>query len=156
MEHSEFFVRLRNLFEKLPGIGPRQANRFIWALLDFNEKELKHFGAAVLEISKRMRRCNVCFRVFPLQDSETTCSFCADASKRDRDAIMVVEHDSDLLNVEKSCMYRGLYHVLGDVLDPLDENKIVRERIKALYERLARVPGKRLDLKERATIQIIL
>ncbi|HEY4497593.1 MAG TPA: toprim domain-containing protein [Candidatus Paceibacterota bacterium] len=136
MEHSQFFVGLRKLFEKFPGIGPRQANRFIWAMLDFSPDEQKVLGETILALQSRMRRCDVCFRVFPVSDSETLCSFCLPSSKRDRALLMVVEHDSDLLNVEKSGIYHGLYHVTGGTLDPLQEYSVVRERIKALYERI--------------------
>src|SRR3989344_8758810 len=138
MEHSQFFVGLRKLFEKFPGIGPRQANRFIWAMLDFSPDEQKVLGETILALQSRMRRCDVCFRVFPVSDSETLCSFCLPSSKRDRALLMVVEHDSDLLNVEKSGIYHGLYHVTGGTLDPLQEYSVVRDRIKTLYERLAK------------------
>lgn len=138
MEHSQFFVGLRKLFEKFPGIGPRQANRFIWAMLDFAPDEQKLLGETILALPSRMRRCDVCFRVFPVSDSETTCSFCSSSSKRDHCMLMIIEHDSDLLNIEKAGIYRGLYHVLGGPLDPLQEQSIVRDRIKALYERLSR------------------
>lgn len=138
MEHSQFFIGLRKLFEKFPGIGPRQANRFIWAMLDFTPDEQKLLGEAILALPLRMRRCNLCFRVFPVSDSEKTCSFCSSSSKRDHRMLMIIERDSDLLNVEKAGIYRGLYHVLGGPLDPLQEQSAVRDRIKALYERLSR------------------
>lgn len=136
MEHSQFFIGLRKLFEKFPGIGPRQANRFIWAMLDFAPDEQKSLGEAILALPSRIRRCNTCFRVFPVSDSEKTCSFCLPSSKRDHTILMVIERDSDLLNIEKAAIYRGLFHVLGGPLDPLQEHSIVRDRIKALYERL--------------------
>ncbi len=137
MEHSQFFTSLRKLFEKFPGIGPRQANRFIWALLDFSEEEQKELVGAIATLPKHMRRCDVCFRAFTVKDSEHTCSFCGPHSRRDHGKLMVLERDSDLLNVEKAGIYHGLYHVLGGALDPLDENSIVRERIKKLYERFS-------------------
>ena len=138
MEQSQFFTRLRRLFEQFPGIGPRQANRFIWTLLDFDPAEQKQLGEAILGLSKQMQRCNVCMRVFPVHNHEATCSFCLPESHRDHEKIMVVEHDNDLLNIEKTKLYGGLYHVLGGALDPLDENGVVRERIKKLYERVER------------------
>ena len=136
MEQSQFFTQLRRLFEQFPGIGPRQANRFIWTLLDLGPESQKELSNAILDISKQMHRCDVCMRVFPSQATSTTCSFCAPKSNRDKNKIMVLEHDSDLLNVEKTKLYSGLYHVLGGALDPMDEHGVVRERIKKLYERL--------------------
>lgn len=160
MEHSQFFIKIRALFEKFPGIGPRQANRFIWTLLDFTSEEQKQLGEAILDLHKQMCRCNICMRIFPLlrpseEDSSwqalTTCSFCVQESHRDHAHIMVVEHDNDLLNIEKTKLYSGLYHVLGGTLDPLDENNVVRERIKKLYERLSR--GKTSDVPETSDVE---
>ena len=120
MEHSQYFIALRKLFEKLPGIGPRQANRFIWALLDFVPGDQTKFGSLILDLPNQMRRCAVCFRVFPIREKETVCSFCTPQTLRD-----------------KTKLYNGLYHVIGGPLDPLEEENIVRNRIKALYERVA-------------------
>ncbi len=136
MEISQYFIELRKLFERLPGIGPRQANRFIWALLDFDADSQKKLGQAILDLPMHMQRCTVCFRVFPIQNSEKVCSFCAENTSKDKSKIMVLEHDSDLLNIEKTKIYSGLYHVLGGPLDPLEEHSAVRNHIKALYERV--------------------
>lgn len=136
MEHSQYFIALRALFEKLPGIGPRQANRFIWALLDFDPEDQKKLGQALLELPRQMRRCEVCFRVFPVRDQETICSFCSPQSPRDKSKLMVLEYDSDLLTMDKTRLYNGLYHIIGGPLDPLEEESVVRDRIKALYERV--------------------
>ena len=137
MEISQYFIELRKLFERRPGIGPRQANRFIWALLDLDNEEQKKFGQAVLDLPKHMRRCAVCFRVFPVRDAETTCSFCLPQTSRDKTKLMVLEEDSDLLNIEKTKLFHGLYHVIGGPLDPLDNASVVRDRIKALYARVS-------------------
>jgi len=140
-----WFEDLKKLLEKLPGVGPRQAGRFIWALLDFSGDEQQKLSKAIAELSKHLKRCGTCFRAFspplnPLLSKEGrggTCSFCLPTSKRDHTKIMVVEKDNDLLNIEKSGAYGGFYHVLGGMIDPLDENPIVRERIKKLYERIS-------------------
>lgn len=137
MEISQYFIELRKLFERLPGIGPRQANRFIWALLDFDSEEQKKFGQAILDLPQHMRRCNICFRVFPVRDTETVCSFCLPQTSRDKTKLMILEEDSDLLNIEKTKLFHGLYHVIGGPLDPLENKSVVRDRIKELYDRIA-------------------
>lgn len=138
-----FFHTLRKLLEKLPGIGPRQANRFLWAMLDFSEEEQKDLARAIAELPLHLKRCASCWRAFSVKaaapqksQDEKNCSFCWENSKRERTKIMVVEKDNDILNIERSGTYEGLYHVLGGMIDPLDENPVVRERIKKLYERL--------------------
>lgn len=137
MEHSQYFIALRRLFEKFPGIGPRQANRFIWALLDFNSEDQQKLGQSILDLSKQMRRCEVCFRVFPVRSEESICSFCAVSSSRNKSKLMILEHDNDLLNIEKTKLYDGPYHVLGGTFDPLEESAVVRDRIKALFDRVS-------------------
>lgn len=141
--HSDYFQELRSLFEKLPGIGPRQAARFIWAMLDFAPEERKKISELIVVLDKRLARCVECFRAAPSEASAKEgflCSFCQPNSSRDHTKIMVVERDSDLLNIEKSKIYNGIYHVLGDVLDPLEKDDKVRRRIKKLQERVA-APG---------------
>lgn len=110
--------------------------RFIWALLDFSEDERKQFAGLILSLDQHLKRCEICFRA----SHSPVCAFCANNSKRDRSKIMVVEKDSDLITMEKSGVYNGLYHMTGGVVDALNENKIVRERIKALYERAKKPP----------------
>ncbi|MDO8523353.1 MAG: toprim domain-containing protein [bacterium] len=152
---SNFFHTLRKLLEKLPGIGPRQANRFLWAMLDFSEDEQKDLARAIAELPNHLRRCTTCWRAFSVKTNAgegKVCSFCLPAeasakagwanSKRERNKIMVIEKDNDILNIERSGAYSGLYHVLGGMIDPLDENPIVRERIKKLYERMGKNQSK--------------
>lgn len=146
MEHSQFFTELRQLFERFPGIGPRQANRFIWALVDFAPEEQKKLARAITEISQHIRRCSVCFRAFSVVHGEGMCSFCAPGSKRDLSSIMILERDNDLLTMQRAGVYGGLYHVLGGLLNPLEEDEMVRVRIKKLFERVKDSPLKQIEV----------
>ena len=128
-----YFLELRNLLEKLPGVGPRQAARYVWAFLDFNKKDREKLADLLENLDKNLRRCAECFRAF--MGIGAVCGFCSPASRREHQKIMVLERDSDLLNMEKSGIYKGLYHVLGGIIDPSDENTVTRERMKALYGR---------------------
>ena len=143
-----YFLELRNLLEKLPGVGPRQAARYVWAFLDFNKKDREKLADLLENLDKNLRRCAECFRAF--MGIGAVCGFCSPASRREHQKIMVLERDSDLLNMEKSGVYKGLYHVLGGVIDPTDENAVARERIKALYERV------NLDVGRPTSLEIIL
>lgn len=135
---TDFFNELKKLFEKLPGIGPRQAARFIWAMVDFAPEERTKISTLINSLDNHLSRCGECLRIFNKNTSGviTICSFCHQHSKRDRSKIMVVERDSDLLNIEKSGAYSGLYHVLGGTVDPLEENQKAREGIKKLHMRV--------------------
>src|SRR3989344_1747174 len=128
-----YFLELRNLLEKLPGVGPRQAARYVWSFLDFNKKDREKLADLLENLDKNLRRCAECFRAF--MGIGAVCGFCSPASRREHNKIMVLERDSDLLNMEKSGIYKGLYHVLGGIIDPSDENIVTRGRMKALYER---------------------
>ncbi len=136
---ANFFSELKKYFEKLPGIGPRQAARFIWSLVDFSADERKKFSNLILNLDQHLKKCDVCFRIFTKRNAtdeiSTACSFCSHSSHRDQSKIMVLERDSNLLNIEKTGVYKGVYFILGGVVDPLDENPVVRDRIKKLYER---------------------
>ncbi len=136
---TNYFQELKKYFEKFPGIGPRQASRFIWALLDFSDDEREKFSSLITSLDRHLNRCESCFRIFPIHDDKvsSSCSFCVKNSHRDHSKIMVVERDSDLLNIEKSGAYKGLYSVLGGLIDPLEKNELPRERIKILYGRVS-------------------
>ncbi|KKT29952.1 hypothetical protein A3G55_03270 [Candidatus Giovannonibacteria bacterium RIFCSPLOWO2_12_FULL_44_25] len=134
------FNDLKELLEKLPGIGPRQASRFIWAMLDFEPKERENMASLINSLDQHLKRCGECLRAHlatksPSGDLATVCSFCQPISNRDHSKIMVVERDSDLLNIEKSKIYGGLYHVLGGALDLLEKDEGVRKSIKFLKVR---------------------
>ena len=141
--NPDYFQELKKMIEKFPGVGPRQASRFIWALLDFEQKDREKLSALINNLDKNLVRCGACFRA----NQAKLCSFCQPNSSRDRSKIMVLERDSDFLNVEKSKIYNGLYHVLGGVIDPLESSSnLARERIKALYSRAEKVKPKEIIL----------
>ena len=150
--NSDYFQDLKKLLERFPGIGPRQASRFIWALLDFEQKDREKLSALISSLDKNLVRCGECFRAHlaaksPSGDLAAICLFCRQNSARERLKIMVVEKDSDLINIEKTKIYNGLYHVLGGVINPLESSSdLVRERIKALYSRVEALKPKEIIL----------
>lgn len=133
---NDFFSELKNFFQKLPGIGPRQASRFVYTLIDFSDEERKKMGETILSLDKYLKRCENCFRIFKLSVPTVFCSFCDENSRRDHSKIMVVEKDGDVLSFEKSGVHHGLYFVLGGLFDPLGENQNPQERIKIFSGRV--------------------
>lgn len=101
-------------FERLPGIGGRTAARLAFYLLHVPETEIKKFGEAVLGLKEGLVLCSQCKNI---SDSEI-CEICSDKT-RDQNVICVVESPLDVFSLEKVGKYRGLYHVLGGVIDPL-------------------------------------
>jgi len=117
---------------KLPGVGRRSAERMAYHLLAASEKEAMGLALAVRDLKKKLHPCKVCGAI---AEGET-CSFCSDPG-RDRASICVVETARDLLAMEQTGAYRGLYHVLGGRLSPLAGVGPEQLNIDALLARVA-------------------
>ena len=129
---------LIDLLTKLPGIGPRQAGRFAFYILK-NKEFTEELGILLRDFNQKIGFCSQCFRTREVRDSESSlCIFCRD-SKRDVSFIAIVEKEADLLNLEKTGFYQGMYHVLGGVISPLDSDSPKRLHLKHLYERIKSV-----------------
>lgn len=104
--------KLTQLFEKFPGIGPRQARRFVQYLLAASPALRQELGEAIKSLGSNTAQCKKCYRWFVKEGGKTSeCSICSDPS-RDRGTLFVVEKDADIEVVDRSG-YRGLYFVLG-------------------------------------------
>lgn len=133
---NNFFQQLKIFFQKFPGIGPRQAGRFIYTLVDFSKEDKKKMGELISSLNQYLKRCESCFRIFSVGEVENKlCGFCLGIGNRDHSKIMIVEKDSDLFNIEKTKLYNGSYFVLGKLFDPLEESGI-KERIDFLKNRI--------------------
>ena len=124
-------------FTKMPGIGPKSAQRLAFYILQASESDVKELVDALEETKKQVRYCSICFNV----TVDDPCEICRDAN-RDRTKICVVALSQDLIAIEKTREYNGLYHVLGGVISPLDGVGPENLRIKELLKRLGK------DVKE--------
>ena len=124
-------------FAKLPGIGPRQAKRFVFHLLASPATDRTRLAELIANLSKDVHQCPECLRFFN-GTSTRICSYCTD-SRRDDTLLMVVEKDQDLAAVERAGTYKGRYFVLGGVLT-LSGKGAIRERelVAAVEARLAK------------------
>lgn len=120
---------------KLPGIGPRTAERLALHLVQANPEEVRKLSAALLAARERVQSCSVCGALTETQP----CPLCAD-ERRDASLVCVVERAVDVLLVEKAGSYRGRYHVLGGRLSPLNCVEPEDLRIAELEARLGREP----------------
>lgn len=116
---------------KLPGIGRRSAERLAFHVLKSEAADAQRLAEAVLEVKRSVRHCRSCFN---LGDSER-CSICSDP-KRDRTRILVVEQPKDLIALEQTGMYKGLYHVLMGRISPLDHVGPGDLTVASLFDRI--------------------
>ena len=131
-----FSPRVENLvaqLTRLPGVGSRTAHRFAFHLLRVSKEEALALAAAIEEVKERVRFCNECGNL----TEEDLCAICLDA-RRDHSLICVVEHPADLISLERTHEFRGLYHVLGGSLSPIDGVEPEHLRIDELLRRVER------------------
>jgi recombination protein RecR len=129
--YPEPVARLIDALQRLPGIGPKTAQRLTFFLLKRPVDEVRELSEALLAVKERIVYCRVCFNV----TDQDPCRICADPS-RDHRLICVIEEPNDLLAMERTGEYRGQYHVLLGALSPLDgigpEDLKVRELLARL------------------------
>lgn len=119
-------------FERLPGIGPKTAQRLTFYLLHVPQHELERFANSLLNLKKQTVMCSICFQI-----GETDpCEICSNKA-RDTSTICVVEHPLDVLALEKSGKYHGVYHVLHGKIDPLNNIGPDEIYIKQLFDRVS-------------------
>lgn len=117
---------------KLPGVGRRSAQRIAFFMLRQPREEAASLAQSIIDVKDKIRYCRRCFNF----TDDDLCVFCRDA-RRDASVICVVEEPSDIIPIEKGGDYRGIYHVLGGALSPLDGIDPEHLRIKELIERVA-------------------
>ena len=132
--YPEPVARLIDALQRLPGIGPKTAQRLTFYLLKRPTDEVRELGDALLAMKEKITYCRVCFNV----TDEDPCRICNDP-RRDPNVVCVVEEPNDLLAMERTGEYRGRYHVLLGALSPLDG--IGPDDLK-IRELLARLEGK--------------
>ena len=128
---SEAVYRLIQEFNKLPGIGPKSAQRLTYYLLRAPDEQARLLAEALLSLKQETRLCSICFNV---TDSDP-CLICS-RQERDRSKVCVVEQPQDILAIEHTKAYSGLYHVLHGAISPTEGVGADDVRIKELMERL--------------------
>lgn len=136
--------KLTELFSKFPGIGPRQAKRFVYFLLAKNDHYSEDLVRAIESLKSEISQCSECQRFFySPEHRQAVCSICSDDT-RDNSMLMIVPRDVDLEAVEKSGSYRGYYFVLGGVVPILEKEPERRIRLSELDNKIK----KSTELKE--------
>jgi recombination protein RecR len=129
---AESIEQLAEQFAQLPGIGRKTAHRLALYILKMSHEEVVTLAQALINVKEKVRYCTVCSNI----TEADPCSICSN-TKRDRTSICVVEEPNDVLAIEKTNEFRGLYHVLGGALSPLDGIGPDDLKIKELLQRLS-------------------
>ncbi len=132
MEYTKPLARLIEFFQKFPGVGPKSAQRMAFHLLKMPLGEVQRFAQILVEAKENIHYCSKCFNM----SASDPCEICTD-SRRDSSIICVVAETKDLIAIEKTREYKGLYHVLQGTLSPLDGIGVEDIRIKELLTRIA-------------------
>lgn len=129
--YPESVVRLIEEFSKLPGIGRRSAERLAFHVLKSTRDEARRLSTAIEDVKRLVKHCAVCWNL----TDESPCRICGDP-RRDASTILVVEQPKDLIALEQTGMFRGVYHVLLGRLDPLDGVGAESLTVAALLDRI--------------------
>jgi recombination protein RecR len=132
---AEPVAKLIDEFGKLPGVGPKTASRLAYHILRSDREEAVALAEAILEVKERIVLCSTCFNI----TEHDPCPICSD-EQRDRRTICVVEEPLDVVALDRTGEYNGLYHVLHGVLSPVDGIGPDRLRIRELVARVQADP----------------
>ena len=142
------FEKLVEMFRLLPGVGYKSAVRMAFCVLDMPASQAKDFSEAILAAKEKIGHCRICQDI-----SETDlCPICSDPA-RDKSVICVVESSRDVLAIEKIHEYRGLFHVLGGLMNPMEGIGPEELRIKELLARLPAGEVKEIILATNPSIE---
>lgn len=130
-KYTKSMSRLIQALKKMPGIGPKSAERIAFHILRLPHSEAKSLAYSILKVKESIRFCKVCGNL----SEEENCEICS-GPRRDKEIICVVQQPTDIISIEKSGVFNGLYHVLGGALSPLDGIAPENLRISELLARI--------------------
>ncbi len=128
---SKYLERLTDELNKLPGIGRKTAARLAFFILEMPMEEAQKIADAIMEAKNNVKKCDICGNI----SDEEICSICNDI-ERDKSTVCVVEETRDIVAMEKSGMYKGVYHVLYGKISPLNGINAEDLNIKSLIQRV--------------------
>ena len=129
--YAEPIVRLLEELERLPGIGPKSAQRLAFHILKGDDETAQRLAEAIVEVKRQIHFCKVCFNFA----SDELCEYCADP-ERDRTGVCVVEEPRDVVAIERTGEFHGVYHVLQGAISPIDGMGPEQLRVRELILRL--------------------
>ncbi|MCH4891083.1 recombination protein RecR [Acidaminobacter sp. JC074] len=140
--------KLIDEFSKLPGIGRKTAQRLAFHVLSIREDQAFSLANAIVDAKRKTRFCSICFNITDVDP----CVFCSN-EKRDQSTICVVESSKDVIAIEKTREYKGLYHVLHGAISPMDGIGPDDIKLKELLQRLSNTEIKEIIVATNPTIE---
>lgn len=131
MSREEPIKTLMDALRRLPGVGEKTAQRFAYSIVGMTVRDARLIAQAIVEVKERIKVCSTCYNL-----TETDpCPICADP-RRDRSIICVLEDPRDLIALEKSGSFKGVYHILGGLVSPITNTGVDELRIEELRRRV--------------------
>ena len=131
MIYPKSIAALIEQFQKFPSVGPKSAQRMAFFLLRMSKVDVENFAKTVIEAKENTKTCEVCYNL----STSSPCEICS-STTRDKSTICVVSESKDLIAIEKTNEYKGMYHVLQGLISPMDGIGAEDIRIKELLNRL--------------------
>lgn len=135
MQYPKPIQNLIDKFSKFPTVGPRTASRFVFYLLSLSKDELENLVDTIKNLNKQISICSSCFNPFEKIDDYGICQICR-SPKRNKALLCVIEKEADLVSLEKTRKYQGLYFILGGLIHPLKKEELQNIRLEELKKRL--------------------
>ncbi len=148
MQYPDHLLKLIAVFKKLPGIGAKSAERFAFHLLDWPEEKLVEMSRTIEETSQKLTHCSECGC---LMDAKR-CAFCT-SSHRNPELLCIVASSKDVFLIEQTHEFRGLYHVLGGLLSPLQGMAPAPQAIENLKKRVQKLDVQEMILALDSTLE---
>ncbi|HJN62074.1 MAG TPA: recombination mediator RecR [Candidatus Parcubacteria bacterium] len=132
--YPQVIEKLIERFSKFPTIGPRTAARFVFYLMSLSQKEVEELTELIMDFKKSIKFCNFCFN--PFEGKEDLCHICKNPKNANNNLLCIVEKEQDLIAIEKTKKYSGLYFILGGTISKLEPKNLKSLRIEELKERI--------------------
>ncbi|MFA6520245.1 MAG: toprim domain-containing protein [Candidatus Paceibacterota bacterium] len=130
--------KLAEVFKEFPGIGERQAKRFVYFLMSRSPAYSENLSGLILDLKKEIAQCKECFRFFIAEKgTEKLCDICGNVNT-DSSTLLIVEKDSDLESIKKSRVYHGKYFILGGLVPIVEKTTKSQVRIEELKQKISR------------------
>jgi recombination protein RecR len=126
--------KLRDIFKKFPTVGPRTAGRFVYYLMKLPKERIDELTNAILELKNKIKLCQLCFN--PFEGDGQLCVICKNPTKN-KNLLCIVEKETDLLSIENTKKYNGVYFILGGVIGTMRKEDVSQIRIEELKKRVA-------------------
>ncbi|MGD0577126.1 MAG: recombination mediator RecR [Candidatus Staskawiczbacteria bacterium] len=126
--------KLKNLFSKFPTVGQRTAMRFVYYLMKLPKEKVDELQNAISELKNKIKLCQMCFN--PFEGNNLICPICQDSS-RNKNLLCIVEKETDLLSIESTKKYNGLYFILGGTIAMMRKEDLNNLRVEELKKRIS-------------------